>query len=280
MKNLLLAVMALLCLAGNAAAQSKVFETRKVKSEILKMDRNYSVYIPDGYDETDRSYPVLYLLHGSGDDHTGWIQFGQVQHIADKVIAEGKAAPMIIVMPDANLPVRGYFNLPDGSYSYEDFFFKELIPHIEQTYRVRSEKRYRAISGLSMGGGGTLYYTLRHPEVFAAAAPMSATTSAWLRAEHKATKQQVEAFQKAYNLEEILNSATTEQMDAFKRIRWYITCGDDDFLYKDNSEMHILFRSKNIPHEFRIKDGGHTWTYWRMELAEAMEFVSKSFTQY
>ena len=281
MKNALLTVIFLLIFAGGASAQgSKVSETLKVKSEILRMDRNYSIYLPPGYGTDDRAYPVLYLLHGSGDDHTGWVQFGQVQHIADRVIAEGKAAPMIIVMPDANEPIRGYFNIPDGSYAYEDFFFKELIPHIEKTFRARSERRYRAISGLSMGGGGTIYYALRHPDMFAAAAPMSATTSAWLRTEHKATEQQLENFRKAYNLEAIFNSASEQQMESFRRIRWYITCGDDDFLYKDNSEMHILFRSKNIPHEYRVKDGGHTWTYWRMELAEALEFLSKSFTQF
>lgn len=74
----------------------------------------------------------------------------QVQYIADKAIAEGKSAPMIIVMPDADTVHKGYFNLLDGTYNYEDFFFQELIPHIEKTYRVRAESRYRAISGLSM----------------------------------------------------------------------------------------------------------------------------------
>jgi enterochelin esterase-like enzyme len=281
MKNLLLM---LLAFAGFSVAgwgqASKVCETLKVKSDILRMDRSYSIYLPPGYDTSDRAYPVLYLLHGSGDDHTGWVQFGQVQHIADRVIAEGKAGPMIIVMPNADTPFRGYFNIPDGSYAYEDFFFKELIPHIEKTFRVRSERRYRAVSGLSMGGGGTIYYAMRHPEMFAAAAPMSATTSAWLRAEHKATPQQVEDFRRAYNLESILSSASEQDLEAYKRIRWYVTCGDDDFLYKDNSDLHVLFRSKNIPHEYRVKDGGHTWTYWRMELPEALEFISKSFTQF
>ena len=149
MKNLLLTAFMLACFISGAMAQkSQVFETRKIKSDVLKMERNCAIYLPPGYDESDRSYPVLYLLHGSGDDHTGWVQFGQVQHIADKAIAEGKAAPMIIVMPDANTKVRGYFNVADGSFPFEDFFFNELIPHIEKTYRVRSEKRYRAISGL------------------------------------------------------------------------------------------------------------------------------------
>jgi enterochelin esterase-like enzyme len=257
-----------------------VYETRTVKSAILKMDRKYAIYLPAGYDETDRSYPVLYLLHGSGDDHTGWVQFGQVQHLADQAIAEGKAAPMIIVMPDANTTVRGYFNQPDGSFAYEDFFFTELIPYIEKTYRVRSEQRYRAISGLSMGGGGTIYYTLHHPDRFAAAAPLSATTGSWLKQDTPATPQQIETYTKKHNLDSILSNATKEELDEINKIRWYISCGDDDFLYKDNSEMHILFRDKNIPHEYRVKDGAHTWSYWRMELPVVLEFVSKSFMQF
>ncbi|MDR0692818.1 MAG: esterase family protein [Prevotellaceae bacterium] len=262
------------------AQQSTVSETQKVKSDILKMERNYAVYLPQSYNNSDQHYPVLYLLHGSGDDHTGWVQFGQVQHIADKAISEGKAAPMIIVMPDANAKVRGYFNQPDGSFDYERFFFEELIPHVEKNYRVRSERRYRAISGLSMGGGGTIYYTLHHPEVFAAAAPLSATTSAWLRHETKATPEQLAAHIRKHNLDSLFaDTAATSFLNEVKRVRWYVSCGDDDFLYKDNSLLHILFRDKQIPHEYRVKNGAHTWTYWRMELPEVLEFVSKSFTQ-
>jgi enterochelin esterase-like enzyme len=276
------AIIVLFCLAPYAGAQeSRVYETRTLKSEILKMDRNYAIYLPPGYEEGDASYPVLYLLHGSGDNHTGWVQFGQVRHIADRAIAEGQACPMIVVMPDGDTKVKGYFNQPDGSFDYEDFFFNELIPHIEKTYRVRSERRYRAISGLSMGGGGTVFYALHRPDVFAAAAPLSATTgSTWLIRDSKATQAQLDAFGRKYGFEGLLNGASKEETDQIKRVRWYISCGDDDFLYRDNSMMHVLFREKEIAHEYRVKDGGHTWTYWRMELPLVMEFVSKSFMQY
>ena len=146
MKKHLLSALLAMCLVTTAfAQQGKVYETRTVKSKILGMERSYSIYLPAGYDEGDGSYPVLYLLHGLGDNHTGWVQFGQVQYIADKAIAEGKSAPMIIVMPDADTVHKGYFNLLDGTYNYEDFFFQELIPHIEKTYRVRAESRYRSV---------------------------------------------------------------------------------------------------------------------------------------
>ncbi len=273
------------------AQRGKVFETRTVKSAILKMDRKYAIYLPAGYDETDLSYPVLYLLHGGGDDHTGWVQFGQVQNTADKVIAEGLAGPMIIVMPDANTGTRGYFNAIQGNFNYEDFFFKELIPHIEKTYRVRSDKHYRAVSGLSMGGGGTIFYALHQPDMFAAAAPLSASTGNWDIEQFKSrmsnnnalaglTDKQIEDYFNRHSIEGIIKNASEEDMKKFKAIRWYVSCGDDDFLYEGNSMMHIVFRKNEIPHEYRVKDGGHTWTYWRMELPLVMEFVSKSFMQY
>ena len=290
MKSFLMSIVLLsVCISTGWAQGGFVYETKTVKSDILKMDRKYSIYLPPGYNESDQSYPVLYLLHGSGDDHTGWVQFGQVQHIADQTIAEGRCARMIIVMPDANTGRRGYFNDIRGDFNYEDFFFSELIPHIEKTYRVRTERRYRAVSGLSMGGGGTIFYALHRPDLFAAAAPLSASTGNWDFEQYKSrqrntspsvTEAQLETFYKHHSIEEIIKAAPKEDLDKIKQVRWYISCGDDDFLYEGNSMMHIAFRKSEIQHEFRIKDGGHTWTYWRMELPLVLEFVSKSFTQF
>ena len=89
---------------------SKVFDNLSLKSTILNMERKYAIYLPPDYEISQRRYPVLYLLHGGGDDQTGWVQFGEVQHISDKAIREGLSTPMIIVMPDANTGRRGYFN--------------------------------------------------------------------------------------------------------------------------------------------------------------------------
>lgn len=289
-KLISMAMMSLLTVSIVLAQGGQVFETRTVKSSILNMDRKYAIYLPAGYDDTDRTYPVLYLLHGAGDDHTGWVQFGQVQHIADKTIAEGKAGPMIIVMPDANTERRGYFNDVRGDFNYEDFFFDELIPHIEKTYRVKSERRFRAVAGLSMGGGGTIFYSLHRPDMFAAAAPLSAATGNWDFEQYKSrlsdevkskvsNKQMQDHFNR-HSIEGVIKSASDDDLKAIKSVRWYISCGDDDFLYEGNSNMHILFKKKEIPHEYRVKDGAHTWGYWRMELPLVMEFVSKSFMQY
>ena len=275
MKKSILCVMWMLCTAsvGVAQQQSVVYETRTVRSEILKMERRYAVYLPPGYRESDQSYPVLYLLHGSGDDHTGWVQFGQVQHIADRAITEGLAARLIIVMPDANTGRKGYFNDIRGDFNYEDFFFDELIPHVEQTYRVRTDRRYRAVAGLSMGGGGTVFYALHRPDMFAAAAPLSATTGSWEMEQMKkrlgetasgVTEEQMAAYFRRHNIEVLVKDASGEEMDRIRQIRWYISCGDDDFLYEGNSRLHVLYRQNGIAHEYRVKDGGHSWCYWRM----------------
>ena len=130
----------------------KVLDQLSLKSKILNSDRKYAIYLPSDYDYSNREYPVLYLLHGGGDDHTGWVQFGEVKSIADETNREGISTSMIIVMPDAQTGKKGYFNDIDNNWNYEDFFFQEFIPFIEKKYRIKSEKRYRAIAGLSMGG--------------------------------------------------------------------------------------------------------------------------------
>src|SRR5688572_33280808 len=161
----------LLCAQGG-----KVYDNLALPSKILKSNRKYAVYLPPDYETSQRSYPVLYLLHGGGDDQTGWVQFGEVLTIADREILSGRATSMIIVMPDANTGTRGYFNDLKGEWRYEDFFFEEFMPFVEKTYRIKTEKRYRAVAGLSMGGGGSFMYALHHPELFSAACPLSAST--------------------------------------------------------------------------------------------------------
>ncbi len=276
----------MLALLNVKAQESKVSDNLIVKSKILNMDRKYAIYLPPGYETSQRSYPVLYLLHGGGDDQTGWVQFGEVQYIADKALIDGISTPMIIVMPDANTGKRGYSNNATGTWKYEDFFFQEFMPYIEKTYRIKADKHYRAISGLSMGGDGTFTYTLHHPELFAAACPLSAGTGP-LTIEDAKTRLTRETpnisqaeIQSFYNRQSVLNLINTVPDSLQKSVRWFIDCGDDDFLFEGNSLAHIAMRKKNIPHEFRIRDGAHNWTYWRASLPVVLEFISKSFHQF
>ncbi|WP_353481573.1 alpha/beta hydrolase-fold protein [Haliscomenobacter sp.] len=286
MKNISLFI-ALICMGINLAAQSgKVMDNLTLQSKILGMERKYAIYLPADYETSARTYPVLYLLHGGGDDQTGWVQFGEVLNITDKAVKEGTATPMIIVMPDANTTRRGYSNNATGTWLYEDFFFKELMPFVEKKYRIKTEKRFRAIAGLSMGGDGSFTYALHHPELFSSACPLSAATGPLTmdmaktyvrRADSTATDAQIEDYFNRQSVLQLINNMPENQK---KAVRWYIDCGDDDFLYEGNSLVHIAMRKKEIPHEFRARDGGHTWTYWRQALPEVLAFVSQAFHQY
>ena len=286
MRNLLLLIL-LTCGSNVLLAQnSKVYDDLSLKSKILAMDRKYAIYLPPGCETSQRSYPVLYLLHGGGDDQTGWVQFGEVQHITDKAIAEGTATPMIIVMPDANTGKRGYSNNATGTWRYEDFFFQEFMPFIEKTYRIKADKHYRAVAGLSMGGDGTFTYALHHPELFSSACPLSAGTGPLTLEDAKTrlTKEtpgisdlDITAY---YNRQSVLALVNNMPDTLKKAVRWYIDVGDDDFLYEGNSLVHIAMRKKDIPHEFRTRDGAHNWTYWRGSLPAVLEFVSQAFHQY
>ncbi len=269
--------------------QSVVHDDLSMHSDILDMDRKYAIYLPPDYNSSQRSYPVLYLLHGGGDDQTGWVQFGEVKHITDKAIKEGVATPMIIVMPDANTGQRGYFNSVDGEWRYEDFFFEELVPHVEGKYRIKGEKRYRAVAGLSMGGGGSFMYALHRPDMFSSACPLSAScgplsleaTKAWLTRRggtlDNVSEEQIQNYYEQHSAVELVNAISEDDRAA---VRWYIDCGDDDFLYEGNSLVHIAMRKKEIPHEYRVRDGGHRWSYWRSALPEVLHFISQAFHQY
>lgn len=264
----------------------KVFDNLSLPSEILQSERKYAVYLPPDYETSERSYPVLYLLHGAGDDQSGWIQFGEVLRITDNAIKEGTATPMIIIMPDANTGRRGYFNDIDGEWRYEDFFFQELIPFVEKTYRTRNEKRFRAIAGLSMGGGGTFMYALRKPEMFSSACPLSAYTGPLsfeeARSRFSGNNQNIDeqVLREYYENHNALSMINSWPESNKTMVRWYIDCGDDDFLYEGNSLVHIAMKKNDIPHEFRIREGGHTWTYWRESLPRVLEFISDAFHQY
>jgi S-formylglutathione hydrolase FrmB len=293
MKKLIL--IALLFTAVNAVAQripaGKVVEEQFVKSDILDYNVKYAVYLPADYETSNRTYPVVYLLHGYGDDQTGWLQFGEVNRYADKAIAEGKIPPMIIVMPDAKATF--YVNSYNGKQNYEDFFFKEFIPAIEKDYRIKNTKKYRAVAGLSMGGYGTLIYSLKHPDMFSAAAAFSAavrndddfmavTDQRWkdvyaniFGPDLKGTERLTPLW-KSYSVLNIVQSKTKDELD---EVRYYIDCGDDDALSKGNALLHVALMEKKVPHEFRMRDGAHNWTYWRTGITDALEFIGDSFRQ-
>lgn len=268
--------------------RGKVIEGLSMQSKLGGRDINYAVYLPPDYDHSNRHYPVVYLLHGYSDNETAWIQFGEVNATADRAIANREIPPMIIVMPDAG--VSWYINSFDKGDPFEDIMINEFIPFIDKTYRTRKERAYRAVSGLSMGGYGSLILAIKHPDVFSSCAAFSAAVF---------TDNEVLAMpEERYNLffktiygadadgnrltdywhqHSVIHLVQTLPADNIKHIRFYIDNGDDDFLFEGNAMLHIAMRKQNIPHQFRVRDGAHNWTYWRTHVIEGLKFIGEGF---
>ena len=278
MKRLLVTLLVLTA-AATAAAQSRI-ETFTLHSGILDADKTCTVYLPDGYDRSEEFYPVLYLLHGASGCHTDWTVKGNMRQIADEAIASGAARKMIIVMPDAsgegpNYTGRhmGYFNVP--GWEYERFFFEEFLPAVEDRYRIVTDKQHRAISGLSMGGGGTAVYALHHPELFGSACPMSGLLDVF-----PGPRDYEDAFQKSVvdnSPVALLRAMGDEELAKVRSVRWWVDCGDDDFLWRCNIEFYSLMRERDIPLQYRMRDGGHTWRYWQTVLPDVLTFITNGF---
>lgn len=290
-KHLLFLLSACITIAANAQPMGKVLEQENLKSTILGKDVKYTVYLPADYDLSKRNYPVVYLLHGYTDDNTGWLQFGEINRYADKAINDGTIPPMIIVMPNGDS--SWYINSYDGKEKYEDFFVKEFMPAIEKAYRIKAEKRFRGVAGLSMGGYGTLIYSLKYPDLFAACAPLSAAVfdddamtnmpeSAWKNTFAQLYGKDLKGKDRlntAWNDNSILKIVATKSAADLKKVRYWIDCGDDDFLTKGNCLLHIALTEKQVPHEYRVREGAHTWGYWRTGIVDALKFIGESFHQ-
>jgi enterochelin esterase-like enzyme len=268
-----------------------VKEGLSIESKILGKPVRYTIYLPFDYETSTRFYPVIYMLHGGEENDVEWIEIGEAHLTADEAISVRSIPPVILVMPDAGM--SRYINNHDSSLRYEDFFFKEFIPTIESKYRVKAEKRFRAVAGLSMGGYGSLVYALRHPEMFAACAAFSAgiytdemtlgmTQEQWDRARGLAYGRglkgnaRITDHYKSYDPLRIVQSADPEKL---KTVRLYLDCADDDFRNDGNATFHILLRRLKIPHEYRVRDGGHTWSYWRSGLIEGLKFIGNVFRE-
>lgn len=272
-----------------SAPQIRLLESLVFNSSLLNQPVNYSVYLPPDYYVSNRRYPVVYLLHGLGDNETGWVQFGEADRIVDAGIKSGELPPMILIMPNAG--VTWYVNDFQNKVRYEDMFVQELIPHIDTMFRTRTGREYRAVSGLSMGGFGSLTLAMHHPELFSACAALSAA----VRTDETFANIPDERYNTVYapvfsgpakgqdrlTLTWKRNSPITLARSApendLTKVRWYLDCGDDDALTLGNAILHIALLERKIPHEYRARDGAHTWSYWRTGLPDALKFISQGF---
>lgn len=303
MKSIIQSFSLLLLLVVTADVHAQfgtVDNSQIIESEILDREMSYSVYLPEGYHTSTRDYPIMYLLHGMTGDYNDWITVGEVQRIAGEAIADGNAPPMIIIMPDG-LYDAFYINNYDGSINWEDFFHEEFIPEVESRYRISDRRNARAIAGLSMGGYGAMYHGVKYKEKFSAVYAMSAAfleveplkegeeKSDWNREFHLKTwgPDNEEGYPENYKEHSIQEMFLS--MDPVEPVQrgWgdqeaqlpkiFIDCGDDDFLFEENTNLANILKSKNVPFEFRIRDGAHTWDYWRTALEKTMAFVGDTF---
>jgi enterochelin esterase-like enzyme len=242
-------------------------ELRKVwyQSSTLGMQRRCHIYFPPGYESGKERYPVFYLLHGGGDEDSGWSTIGRAGFILDNLIAAKKARPMIVVMPNGSLPRPA--NLPPATpgaprdpavtaalqESFTNELMKDVIPFVEKNYRTHAGRDSRAIAGLSMGGGQTTRVIATHPDQFAYVAVWSAGVNPQISADFE---QRYAAF---------LSSA--DKLN--KQIKHFsISVGDKDFAFAGSKNLAELLKKNGIKHELKISGGGHTWINWRRYLNE------------
>ena len=284
MKRFLLILTFALALPWLCAGSGKVV-TDSLRSNILDTQVKFNVYLPDGFGKTDRQYPVVYLLHGLSDNYTAWIERGRMKPVADELIATEEACPMVIIMPNAggadvhNIQ-NGYFNMP--GWNYEDFFFQEFIPTVEARYRIAGDKGHRAIMGLSMGGGGSTVYCQRHPDMFSSCYAMSGwhdNKTDQVRRPHSSGDKLDIVCQSVcdHSSLDFLDNADEATLEALRTVKWFIDCGDDDFLLVINEQLHQKMLAANLKVEFRVRNGAHTWEYWHNALRLALPFASRNF---
>ncbi|MBR4479906.1 MAG: esterase [Bacteroidales bacterium] len=223
-------------------------------SAILGINRRLTVYTPYGYEakaNAKKKYPVLYLLHGAGGDEEAWSSMGRAAQILDNLIEQGKAQPMIVVMPNGNPNQQAAqtlglktsdVNFRDPAYAnaYVRSLCEEIVPFIEKEFRVNAKPESRAIAGLSMGGGHTISASTLYPAMFDYICPLSAA-----------------------------GSANDEQIQALKKAGvklYFLACGTSDFLYEGSKTLDATLTKNGLDHIFYQSEGGHTWANWRLYL--------------
>lgn len=234
-------------------------------SPTLDTDRRMTVYTPAGYEKGDRRYPVLYLLHGMGGDENAWTELGRAAQILDNLIAEGKAEPMIVVMPNGNVDMAaapgesslGFtpptIALPKTMEGTYETHFPDIVKFVDSTYRTIPDKNHRAIAGLSMGGFHSLQISKEYPDMFDYVGLFSAA----ILPDKKVSSPIYE------NLEEKLQ----KQFEKSPAL-YYIAIGDKDFLYAANQEYRKLLDEKGYKYVYEESPEGHIWKNWRIYLSD------------
>jgi len=279
--------------AGNPAEAQSRIDCSALNSRILKQVVHYCVYLPSGYEagaaeHPPRRYPVLYFLHGLGDNEQTLFNSGGWT-LLDDLRNQHKMGDFLIVAPEGRRSF--YINSADGSVRYNDFFLREFMPHIEGKYRIRSGRGGRAISGISMGGYGALRFAFAHPELFAAVSAQSAALIT-------ESPQQLDTAQRAgTQLGGVLGAVFGNPINvshwnennpfllarknelALRRLAVYFNCGQDDNygFEKGAALLHEQLQKEGVAHEYHAYPGDHSIGYFLSHFAEVMEFHSRAF---
>jgi S-formylglutathione hydrolase FrmB len=276
-----------------AGAQGRT-DCNVIQSRILKQTVHYCVQLPAGYDAKERParrYPVLYLLHGLGQNEQTLFDTGGWTLIED-LRRQHKIGDFLIAAPEGQRSF--YINSADNSVRYSDFFLREFMPHVEGRYRVLSGRRGRAITGVSMGGYGALRFAFARPELFFA---VSAQSPALITQ----TPQELDAAERTGGpLGRVLGSAFGRPVNAahwrqnsvfalartnaaaLRGLAIYFNCGqEDDYGFEDGARsLHEQLRSEGVKHEYHLYPGGHSLSYFLAHMGEVMEFHSRAFTEH
>ena len=211
-----------------------------IKSTVLGRTMKYSVYLPKGYDKS-KEYPVLYMLHGANGSNNDWLNGGKINVNASNAASEGTAPEMIVICPDCGGNNFYCDNYGGNDIKYMTYFFTEFLPTVENLYAVKKDRASRAIGGLSMGGFGSLYYGLLHPEMFSYVYACSPATY----------------IDGAPNLYDLLSKADVSKLPGIT-----IEIGTEDFLYESAGSFKQALDAKKVPNEYITRAGTHDWPFW------------------
>jgi pimeloyl-ACP methyl ester carboxylesterase len=263
------------------------FISTKMPCKMLKgiTEREYGIYLPGSYEEDSlRLYPVMYLMHGGGGAHTDWERWNHLSQVADSLANCGAIEDMVVVCPEGNQQNMMYFNAApqdDGTpdWKYEDYFFQELVPFIENNYRVRTDKGGRAIAGFSMGGGAATVYGVHHPEMFAMVYDISGYLRAqeldFLKNDPSAAWRQ--RLVDANNPILRISRGTEDEVKAWRQVDWKVAVGDQDFTLEANMDFVKALREKGIFCSMHVDEGAHDNKWVSTALVDVMKRASRNF---
>lgn len=269
----------------------RLLEAQTLQSGILNKPVSYAVLLPPEYEYSADSFPVVYLLHGFGDNETAWVQGGNIRFYADQYATQ--TGPVIYVMPKG---FNSYWvNKYNGNYPYMNMLADELVPWIDAKFRTILQPDSRAVMGYSMGGYGALILPAKNPDVFRTAVVLSMS----FRTDQQYLNEPQSVFD--YQWGPVFGGfGTTGEArltDYFREYspfhffgnpgdpalsgqNYFIDCGDDEeSLSETNGSLHSLLSDLGIRHEYRMKNGAHTWNYWHNALPEAFRYIGYAFRQ-